>query len=145
MTQLGVAAASCKLAAHNGADPHTCGATGSPCACARAATLRASVSPPTTATSGCRKSAARCSTMSLKAKRVASLSRVATSIGTRRRTSPCSWSSASTGAVNRQGAVGVHHQLHVRAKLLPGQPPTLERTLRKVRLVQTADADLDGP
>jgi hypothetical protein len=40
--------------------------------------------------------------------------------------------------------MGIHHQLYVRAKRLSRQPQTLERTLRKVRLVQTADADLDG-
>ena len=48
------------------------------------------------------------------------------------------------GAVNCQGSVGVHHQLHVRAKCLPRQPQTLQQTLRKVRVVQAGDTNLDG-
>src|SRR5207248_4680003 len=41
-------------------------------------------------------------------------------------------------------AVRVHHQLHVRPERLAREPQALYRALRKVRLVQTADADLDS-
>ena len=41
--------------------------------------------------------------------------------------------------------MGVYHQLPVRARSLPRQPQTLERTLQKVQFVQAPDTNLDGP
>jgi hypothetical protein len=58
------------------------------------------------------------------------------------------WRSNSGGARvlsrNLKDLSVIHHQFHVRAQRLPRQPQALQRTLRKVRLVQAADPDLDA-
>jgi len=48
------------------------------------------------------------------------------------------------GAVDAQRAVRVHHQFDVRAERLARQPQPFDRPRWEVRLIQTADADLDS-